>query len=246
MHLRSSILQTIQAKSTRDILSIDLIRKLPTSKERYNYVFSCLDVFSRFVVAYPIRSATTGAVLKCLELYFTHLGVPKSIMCDNGPCFVLKQFKEAMQKYNIKVHYVTPYHPSSSPVERIHREFARLWRVFCKDKHNAWPEFLVEIVLLINYSITESLGVPFEHLKLSTNEEITTEDGVNWNNKLLMADLRRKEIIRKRNEKHNEKDTRRKIINEGDLVFLRQYNLSNLLEGKIKKWFELYRGPYTG
>jgi hypothetical protein len=134
----------------------------------------------------------------------------------------------------------------------------KLWRAFCNDRHQDWPKYIAEITIILNYSVSESLGISpaalmlnidtavpiFQHLKISTQETLTAEDGIDWNNKLIMADLRRKEVIRKRNSKARQKEKSKQIVQEGDLVFLKQYNVSSLIDHKIKKWLLLYRGPF--
>jgi hypothetical protein len=96
--------------------------------------------------------------------------------------------------------------------------------------------------LMLNVSTSSPI---FEHLKINTKEEVTPEDGIDWSNKLVMADLRRKRVIAKRNQKARQDESRKQEIMEGDLVFIKQYNISSLLDQKIKKWFQLYRGPYV-
>lgn len=57
-------LMTVGAKSNRDNLSVDVVRKLPMSKELNMYVVTCMDVFSRYLVTYLIRNVTASTIIK--------------------------------------------------------------------------------------------------------------------------------------------------------------------------------------
>lgn len=73
-------MKTIPASRPRALLFIDFVGKLPTAAGGFSYLCMCLDVYTRFIVAYPIRNATTNAVIKCLETYIMHLDLPTAII----------------------------------------------------------------------------------------------------------------------------------------------------------------------
>jgi hypothetical protein len=115
---------------------------------------------------------------------------------------------------------------------------------------------LIEAVLLQNYAVSCSLGIApislhlniddsssvFEHYGLL--EEVQPYDFDDWKLRLIMADLKRKEKIRKQNEKWNEREARKKTIEVDDLVFMRMYRQSSTVSRKISKFFDIYSGPY--
>jgi hypothetical protein len=119
-------LEHVQVERPRELLSVDVIGKLPYSGNRYAYVVTCMDVGTRYLTAYPVRNATAMAIIKCLDSYFLHLGVPDAILTDNGPCFTSHKFGRYVKSRNIKLYHTTPYHPKANPVERAHREINRI------------------------------------------------------------------------------------------------------------------------
>lgn len=135
IHRRTSYSQFMRL--LRQILSVDLIGKLPTSGDERNYVCTCLDTVTRYLVAYSIRKLTKSAVIRCLEQY---LGVPTTILSDNGPCFISRKYVIYLKSTGIKVLHVTPYNPQSNPIERIYQEMNRLCRVFCSHSHKNWSD----------------------------------------------------------------------------------------------------------
>lgn len=92
-HPASKHLYPIQTLEPRQIISVDIVSKLRTSSDSRNYVCACVDSFSGYLVAYPIRRATTTAIILCLEQYFVHLGLPKIMLTDNSPCFLSRKFQ---------------------------------------------------------------------------------------------------------------------------------------------------------
>jgi transposase InsO family protein len=133
--------------------------------------------------------------------------MPRAILADNGSCFAANVFVKFLKERGIQLFHTTPYHPSSNPVERMHREMNRLWRVMCQDHHEKWSCYLEEITLLLNYTITDSLGVAPVQVHLNERQLVPIENLLNirtncqadisWTEKLVMVDRRRKGKIQK-------------------------------------------------
>ena len=258
-HPVAQLLKTVPSRGLRYLISVDLVGPLTPGPKQERYLLVVSDVYSRYVVAYCLRTATAITVTRCLiDQYFKHLGIPINIICDNGGQFVAKYFVQSMQDYGIKIHYVTPYNARASVVERTNRELKRLLRVFCHTKHNDWPKYVSECVLLLNYSICSSLGhAPCElHLNIKPTfgilEQFHLLDSSSsnfqeyldmWKDKLIMVQAKRSEMIKERNEKANKNQENRKKLKAGDLVFLRSQQLSNAVEQKVAKLCFLYKGP---
>ena len=51
-------LTMIAAKGLRDLVAVDIVGKLPMSGNRFCYVLTCLDLYSRYLVTYPLRNAS--------------------------------------------------------------------------------------------------------------------------------------------------------------------------------------------
>lgn len=107
-HPVASLTYSVPTTVPRQILSVYLIGKLPTTTGGKNYVCTCMDVFARYLVTYPIRQPTTATVIKCLELYFVHLVMPIAVLSDNGKCFSSRKYTVFLERGVIQVLNVTP------------------------------------------------------------------------------------------------------------------------------------------
>ncbi|KAF2888961.1 hypothetical protein ILUMI_17213 [Ignelater luminosus] len=71
-----------------DILCLDLMGPLPVSRGGATQLLVTVDAFSKFVKLYPLRRATTKAILNKLQNdYFPNYGTPQKILSDNGTQF---------------------------------------------------------------------------------------------------------------------------------------------------------------
>jgi hypothetical protein len=73
------------AKRRWQCLSIDLVEAGSTSIENYSYILTVIGLFSRYVIAIPLKSKKEQVVAEAL---FTHVfavhGRPESIISDEG------------------------------------------------------------------------------------------------------------------------------------------------------------------
>jgi hypothetical protein len=62
------------------MISVDLIGPLPTSTKGYSYLLVIVDWFTKYVVLFPLRKATSSKVTECIENgIFLVYGVPQFI-----------------------------------------------------------------------------------------------------------------------------------------------------------------------
>ena len=104
-----------------DLWQMDLMEMIPyaTINKEYRYILTCIDVFSRFARATPLKSK--GA----LELRNSIKGMlkdttPRHIQTDMGKEFYNKLVRELFQRKNIK-HYSVYSQFKASLVERFNR-----------------------------------------------------------------------------------------------------------------------------
>ena len=97
----------IVAKHTNEIWQMDLIdmSDISTANENYKYIIACIDVFSRFVWAIPIKHKDTRTIIECLGEMF-EMTAPEIINCDNGSEFTSREFKKLASEYAIDIRYV--------------------------------------------------------------------------------------------------------------------------------------------
>jgi transposase InsO family protein len=111
-------------KEPNEFLSLDLYGPLPTGRGGARYLLVCLDVFSKHVRLYPLKSATTKSCLNKLkyDYFIKHL---KPILSDHGSQFTSSLWKNTHSELNIKLQYTPIRNPESNPTERVMRELGK-------------------------------------------------------------------------------------------------------------------------
>jgi hypothetical protein len=92
-----------------ELCAVDLYGKLPTGRG-VKYIFVVVDVFSKYIALYVLKSATTRSCLnKITEHYVTRVTKPAKILSDNGTVLLT-----SVEKRFIRTWYRTPVRPSST------------------------------------------------------------------------------------------------------------------------------------
>lgn len=97
----------------------DLVESLPRSTSGFSYSFSVMNCFSKFILLFPIRTATTANNKWLEEQVFFIYGTPDNIIVDNGTQYRSDTFKSLMSKYNVEIQFTVNYHSQSNPVEYV-------------------------------------------------------------------------------------------------------------------------------
>nr|CAI5864426.1 unnamed protein product [Callosobruchus analis] len=243
-------MKSIIPKDENELVAVDIFGPLPTSVGGVKYVFVVLNVFTKYVILYQIKSPTARTLINKLENdYFLNTRKPASILSDNGTQFMSKLWSTFLQRHNIRNLHCSIRHPASNPSERVMRELGRLLRVFCSTKHSTWAKFIKRIELLINCATSESTELEPIVLEKKIHPEFEVrkllkipDDGDNAVNFQI---VRQKLLSKaaKRQSKHDNKQKLKKFeVNQ--LVWLKSNNMSSADNHEIKKLFLLYEGPY--
>ena len=105
-----------------ECVAIDIVSTTTTSQGGYTKILTMIDLFTRYVIAVPLRKATAKNIGTAL---FKHLycrfGRPHRIHSDEDSEFVNEALKVMFKEWDI-VHTSTGgYQPQANPVERYHR-----------------------------------------------------------------------------------------------------------------------------
>eukprot|EP00253_Pinus_taeda_P035396 PITA_35396 len=86
----------------------------PPSKQR-KYILVCTYYVTKWVEAKALFSTTKHSFVSFLyEDIFTHFGVPREIVTDQGVQFTSKLVEKLMEEYKVKHKKSTPYHPQAN------------------------------------------------------------------------------------------------------------------------------------
>lgn len=140
-------------------LYIDLLGPYPESKAKNTTILTVLDQLTKFVWLKPLREATTNAIVRYLETEVFHMvGVPKSLLSDNGVQFIAKDFKALLNRYGVR-HILTASHsPQANASERVNRLSLAAVRSYVDVNQMTWYVHLSAIASALRNAPHSSTG----------------------------------------------------------------------------------------
>ena len=140
-------------------LMIDTVGKVHRSKHGNIYIQVVVDVYSRFIIAWPTSSIKSGIFTKeFFNNVICNYGLPSIVYSDNGTTFK-GIFRETCEKFGIENRYGTPYQSRSQGlVERANQSLVQALRTFTNEKQSNWCEYIKPIIFGLNVSASYSLG----------------------------------------------------------------------------------------
>jgi len=220
-----------------------------------------LDHLSKFHFAEPIKKFTADVIVDFLEKRIFHIfGTPESVTTDNGVQFKSKLFRSLLDNYGVRHNLTAFYSPQANASERVNRTLIAAIRAYVDPQQSNWDEKLSAINCAMRSSVHASTtfspyfvvfgqsmlnnGRNYSLLrKLDLLEEPLLD--LRADEKLELVREKARENIRKaydRNEKTYNLRARKNTFNVGDVVFYRNFALSNAanhynakLDRKFKK-----------
>jgi len=119
---RTGPLQPVIAGAPYERWYIDLTGPNPRSEQGHVYILTCVDAFTKWAEAFPLRSKEAEPIAKVLvEQVFCRFGTPVSLLSDQGKEVNGNIMKHLCRMMGIDKPRTTPYEPSTNQVERLHR-----------------------------------------------------------------------------------------------------------------------------
>ena len=109
-----------------EIHSTDLVDMVQYSKMNrgYKYIFTNIDVFSKYAYAFPLKSKKIQDIKPCFEKIFKK-NKPEYIWSDKEPAFLSKEMQQFFKDNNVTI-YHTNNHLKAVIVERFNRSLREL------------------------------------------------------------------------------------------------------------------------
>jgi len=135
-------------------ISIDFITDLPTSNT-FTAILVIKDRFSKMIHLFPttkeINSFNTALIF--FNNIFKLYGAPRTIICDRGPQFASKFFKNFFLLLNTKINLTSAYHPQSDgSTEVVNQIIEQYIRIFCNYHQDNWSDLLTLVEFTYNNS----------------------------------------------------------------------------------------------
>ena len=142
-----------------DAMQIDLLPNLPPSGG-FEDVLTAIDVFSRYLFAYPLTDASAIIVAKALiDIMTKHAYLPTTLFIDKGTAFTSTIIAQITQILGITLKCATTKHPQTiGKLERTHASLKTNLKMACGGYRRQWHKYLPLAVLNHNTSYHASIG----------------------------------------------------------------------------------------
>ena len=161
-----------------ETISIDVVGPVPVDGKSNRYIVTMMDVYSRYLIASPVRNHRASTVSRCLyELAVAYFGAPRSILSDRGAEFTGMVWESLTQRLGAKIKLTSPYYPQgNSVIERSHRTLSNMLRtMLLEKKERDWSSLLPSVMLYINSMIQEKTGVSACEILLGHNPNLPSD-----------------------------------------------------------------------
>ena len=140
-------------------MQIDLLPNLPTCGG-YQTVMTAIDVFSRYLFAYPLIEATAANVAKVIiDIMTKHSYLPTTLITDKGSAFTSKILEEITEILGITLRCATTKHPQTiGKLERTHASLKTNLKMASGEYRRQWHKYVPLAVLNYNTTYHASIG----------------------------------------------------------------------------------------
>ena len=227
--VKNKVSYPIVAKQPNHIWQMDLIVFENTPDQGYKYILTIIDLFSKFLRAYPLKNKEAETIEAQLRKVFS-TSKPRILQSDNGSEFANNLVVNLMKEKGIRQAFSKAYTPQSQgQIERVNQTIkGLLHRNFIQTGTKKWVNVLPLVVENLNQSIHSMTGFKPKDL----NDPQLPEETLHL-------------VLSRINKFANKETKRAPTFNIGDQVRISQYafpeNKKNTFFKPIEKWTrELY------
>ena len=139
----------------RELFQADLVSftnpEYIKANDGYKYLFTAIDVFTKYAWVYPLKSKDCETTKKCFEDILSKCGKqPEKLQTDRGSEFMCAKFKNFLKSRNIH-HYVSYSDRKCPVVERFNLTIQQiLYKILDKNQSFRWIDFLDKAMKIYN------------------------------------------------------------------------------------------------
>lgn len=145
------------------VWEMDLCGPFPLSSAGHTYIFTAIDMFSKFIYAEPLLNCDSLTVGNAIYRLFTTFGVCKTIVTDQGSEFIARSTRELCKQMHVSQEFTPSFtHHCLGACERSHRTLEERMTPYIR-QGKSWHDILPAIVFSINSCVSSSTHYsPFE------------------------------------------------------------------------------------
>ena len=258
---RQGPLRPVIAGAPNERYYIDTTGPHPKSERGNIYILTCIDAFTKWAEAFPIRNKEAETIAKVLvEQVFCRFGTPVSVLSDQGKEVDGNIMRSICRMLDIDKLRTSPYKPSTNQVERLHRTINSVLAKTVANHQRDWDTRLSFAMAAYRASRSESTGytpnmlvfgrevrAPVDIIYGSPNDEpAQTYDGYveGVRDRMTAAYEEVRIALRKaaeRNKRYYDVRVKPNTYSVGDWVY---YFNPRKFRGRQDKWERKYNGPY--
>ena len=142
-----------------DAMQIDLVPELPPSGG-YENIVTAMDVFSRYLFAYPTSNQDAKTIAKVIITIMTkHAYLPTTLISDKGTAFMSHVIKELAGVLGIFLKHATTKHAQTiGLLEQSHASINQALKIETGERRSLWHKYINIAVLIYNTTYHTSIG----------------------------------------------------------------------------------------
>lgn len=138
----------------------------------YKFVLTCIDVFSKYAWAVPLKNKSSSVVTEAFDLILKNGREPFRLQTDKGKEFLNKDFQTFLKKMHINF-FTTNSETKCAIVERFNRTLKdRMFKYFTQNNTYNYVDVLPLLLTAYNNSHHRTIGMPPASVSLENENEI--------------------------------------------------------------------------
>ena len=148
------------------------MRKLAKQNRGYNYLLTCIDVFSKYAWVVPVKEKNSRTMYAAFqELFKNQKRVPNRLQTDKGLEFFNTPISKLLRDKQIN-HFASWSDQKAAVVERFNRTLkTRMWRYFSARNTKSYLSALPHLVHAYNNSLHRVIGMTPTEASLPENSK---------------------------------------------------------------------------
>ena len=203
---RMVYIESIDEQFEADLIVFD---KYVSENNGNKYIFVCIDGFSKYAWALPLKNKKGEEIKKCFEKIFQER-TPISLRTDSGGEFINHTVKDFLKMKGVN-HFISRNETKSSIIERFIRTLkGKLFRYFTKNQTHKYTDILSDLITSYNNTYHRSI-------KMRPNEVTKENEQMVWEN-LYPSLLKKSKILPEFKVEKKKKERRKYKFKIGDTV----------------------------
>ena len=154
------LLRKTFAKTINDLFQADIVdmQNLSRFNDGFRYILTCIDVFSKYAYAIPVKDKSGRSIASAFEKIFADR-IPLFLQTDQGTEFYNAQVQSVFNKHKIH-HYSTFSEYKAAVVERFNLTIKRrIFKYLTHKRTSRWIDVLDDLIHSYNNTFHRTIGV---------------------------------------------------------------------------------------